>query len=197
MPKAYSSLPTIQLTTGCDYAEPPKIPEVAHLSDPAVLFMTDFTLHRAITIQPSAPLSEAAVEMKVCNIHMLLVVDHQQSIIGMITTEDLLGEKPLRTAMERQIKRSEMLVRMVMVPINEIAALDIHDLKHAKLGNIVETLHELKQHYAIVVETDNTTNLQKIRGIFSLWEISRKVGQNLTYDLSEAHSLAELQRDLE
>lgn len=197
MTKIYSSIPSILLPADCSIAHPPILPEVAHLNDPAMSVMTDFRVLRAITIAPGAPLSEAAMEMKVCNVHMLLVTDKSQKIVGMITTEDLLGEKPLKVAMNRQIKRSEVSVRMVMMHQDHIATLDINELKYAKIGNIVETLHELKQHYALVLETNSSSGHSEIRGIFSLWDISRRVGENLTYDVSEAHSLAELQRDLD
>ncbi len=197
MAKAYSSIPSIPLSAGCSFIHPPKLPEVAHLTDPAISILTDFKVFRPITISPGAPLSEAAMEMKVCNVHMLLVVDTSQKIIGMITTEDLLGEKPLKVAMSRQIKRSEVLVRMVMIQQEKIAAFNVNDLKHAKIGNIVETLHALNQHYGLVVEINQDSGDQEVRGIFSLWEISRRVGEDLTYHVSEAHSLIELQRDLE
>lgn len=197
MTKLYSSIPTVPLTNNLSFSHPPRPPEVAHLEDPAIDVMTDFKINHAITIKPEAPLNAAAIEMETCNIHMLLVTDKENKMIGMITTEDLLGEKPLTVAMTRQIKRNEVLVRMVMVPRENIVAFDIKDLKYAKLGNIVQTLHESKQHYALVLENNPVSNEQEIRGIFSLWDLSRRVGENLTYDVSEAHSLAELQRHLD
>lgn len=197
MSKLFSSIPSIPLTAECTFSHPPALPEVVHLNDPALSIMTDFKLCRAITISPAAALAEAAMEMKACNVHMLLVTDKEHKVIGMITTEDLLGEKPLKVAMTRQIKRSEVSVRMVMMRQDHMTALDFNDLKHAKIGNIVETLHEQQQHYALVLETHAHSATPEIRGIFSLWEISRHVGENLTYHISEAHSLAELQRDLD
>jgi len=196
MAKSYSSISTFPLTADIPFSHPPALPEIAHLDDAAESVMTDFKHCRALTITPGAPLNEAAIEMKAGNVHMLLVTDKENRIIGMITTEDLLGEKPLTMAMTRKIKRTEVLVRMVMVKRQDIVGFEINDLRHAKVGNIVETLHELKQHYALVMET-NENNEQEIRGIFSLWDLSRRVGKDLTYDVSEAHSLAELQHNLE
>ncbi len=196
MSKSYTSLPTMPLADEISFSHPPSLPEIAHLEDSADSVMTDFTNCRPVTIQPAAPLNEAALEMKACNVHMLLVTNKQKKIIGMITTEDLLGEKPLTIAMSRQIKRSEVLVRMIMVKSEHIVTFNYNDLRHAKVGNIVETLHEFKQHYALVVESGDD-NKQRVRGIFSLWDLSRRVGKDLTYDVSEAHSLAELQHDLD
>lgn len=196
MTKSYSSIPSIPLVADITFSHPPSLPEIAHLEDAASTVMTDFHQCRALTIKPDSPLSAAAMEMKASNVHMLLVTNKENKIIGLITTEDLMGEKPLRVVMARKIKRSEVNVRMVMVEREKIVSFEINDLKHAKVGNIVETLHELKQHYALVVET-NEENEQEVRGIFSLWDLSRRVGKDLTYDVSEAHSLAELQHNLE
>lgn len=119
MTKIYTSIPITPLLTGCSFSQPHKLPEVAHLNDPAITIMTDFKIVKPITIFPDAPLSEATMEMKVCNVHMLFVVDKSQKVIGIITSEDLLGEKPLKVSMTRHIKRSEVLVRMVMIQLEK------------------------------------------------------------------------------
>lgn len=196
MTKTYTAIPTIHLNAETDYAHPQSLPELVHLEDPALAVMTDLKQAIAITISPDAPLNEAALEMRVCNKHMLLVTNHKKQIIGLITTEDLLGEKPLRVAMERKIKRSEVIVRAVMTRQENIVVFDINELNHAKVGNIVESLHQVKQHYALVVEQDASSNQQVVRGIISLWDISHRVGEDLTYDVHEAHSLLELQNSL-
>lgn len=196
MAKTYSSIPISPLNAGASYAHPPAPAEVAHLEDAAINVMTDFKHANAFTIGPESPLLEATMEMRVCHTHMLFVTDPEQKIIGLITTEDILGEKPLKVSLERQIRRSDILVRMVMTRQPNIVAIDINDLRHAKVGNIVETLHELKQHYALVIETDKTDGKQIVRGLFSLWDISKRVGEDLTYDVSEAHTLSELQHKI-
>lgn len=57
------------------------------------------------------------------------------------------------------------------------------DLAHAKIGNIVASLHESKQHYGLVVDAHTSSIEQKIRGIFSLWEISHRIGEDLHHHI--------------
>jgi hypothetical protein len=99
--------------------------------------------------------------------------------------------------MERQIKRSDILVRMVMLRQPDIVAIEMAELQHAKVGHVIETLHASRQHYALVVESDPHHGGQSVRGLFSLGDISKRIGENLMFDFSEASSLAELQKSLE
>lgn len=196
MAKSYSSLPVIHLNLGSTFSHPPAPPEVIHLEDPASHVMTDLKLSNAVTIEPEALISEALMEMRVCHTHLLLVINQDNLVIGLISSEDILGEKPLKFMQERRIKRAEIKVRMVMTPQEKIAAINIDELRHAKVGNVVKTMHDLKQHYALAVELDPQTQQQIVRGLFSLSQISKQLGYDVTSDISEAHSIAELQRNI-
>ncbi len=68
-------------------------------------------------------------------------------------------------------------------------------MKQAKIGHIVATLQAVHQHYALVVE-DAGDGKQTVRGFFSLHQISKQLGTDVTFDLSEAHSFYELHKDL-
>lgn len=196
MAKTYQAIPVISLNAGSHFSHPPTPSDVAHLDDAAINVMNDFNNAHPITIGPDAPIPEAAMEMRVCNTHLLLVIDNDGIVIGLISSEDILGEKPMKITQERRIHRAEILVRMVMTPQAKIAAFDLEELRHAKVGNVIQTLHELNQHYAIVVEVDHLTGKQMVRGLFSLSHISRQVGYDVTFELHEAYTLAELKKDL-
>ena len=130
--------------------------------------------------------------MKICNTHLLLVIDQERAVIGMITTEDILGEKPLKVSQQRFIKHTEVLVRMVMTPQNKIPVIDTAELQFAKVGDVIETLHHLKQHDALVIENDADTGKQIVRGLFSLSQISKQLSEDVTFDLSQAQSILEM-----
>lgn len=195
MSKIYNSLPSSTLPTGLDYAQPVELPEVLHWDDTAFQAMVDFKYIKAPTISPDDGIDEALLSIKNTPFHVLLVVNKDEQVLGIITGEDLLGEKPLKAIQHRQLKRSDIVVRMVMTSQPEILALDVADLKHAKVGHIVETLHAHKQHYALVIGNE-TSHPPIIRGLFSLTLLSKQLGQDVVSDISQAHSLAELQHDL-
>ena len=194
--RKYSLLPIISLDTGTGFIHPPSLPELLYLEDPALSAMQDLKLANAMTIEEESPLTEAELEMRVCHSHLLLVVNKHQQVRGMLGSEDLLGEKPLKIARERKMKRAQIPVRLVMTPREKIIAFSIKELEHAKVGHIVETLHYYHQHYALAIEENKSNQAQLVRGLFSLHLISKQLGKDVTFDLSEAHSLYELKKDL-
>lgn len=85
---------------------------------------------------------------------------------------------------------------MVMRPQAQIMALDYATLKHAKVGNIVNTLRDAHQHHALVVEQDNQGG-QLVREMFSLSLLSKQLNCDYISDVAEARSIVELTSKLE
>jgi CBS-domain-containing membrane protein len=189
----YEPLPTIALNADNILMHPSTLPELVHIDDPALDVMIDYKKTTPLNIDPHEPIDHALSEMKVSGVHVLLVVNSHKHVTGVISTEDILGERPIKWMQERHLKRSEVLVRMVMTPHDKLAALDFESLRHAKVAHVINTLKDLNQHYALVVQTD-TAQKQKVRGMFSSSQISRQLHMDISNSLSEAHSLAELKK---
>jgi len=178
------------------YTQPPELPEVTHINDPALSIMVDFKFHSPPTISALKSLEEAKSEMQTNHLPFLIVADDEKNVLGVITSEDILGEKPVKLSQDRRIPRSEIEVEMIMSTKHELYAMDFDDLHHAKVGHIIQTLRETKQHTLIVIQTDHTAHQQIVRGIFSASLISKQLDQDITTVLSEAQSIAELQHGL-
>lgn len=191
MPKTYQPLPTLHLNAGSPYFHTGDLPEIIHLNDPALSVMLDFKQTKAITIKPSALLHEANIEMKACGVHLLLVVDDEGKVVGLISSEDILGEKPVKITQEKHVSRADVRVRMIMTPQEHILAIDYETLRLAKVAHVIQTLKQAKQHYALVVELD-THRHQTVRGLFSLSQISKQLDMNVIDDDLLARSLLEL-----
>lgn len=196
MPKTFAPLPTLSLQAGTGYFHPVELPEVIHWRDPALHAMVDFKYIKAETISSHEAIDTALIAVRNCSYHVLLVIDHDHKILGLVGAEDLLGEKPLQAIQERRLPRADITTQMVMVPQHEIIVLDTEALRHAKVAHIVETLHAHRQHYALVVKIDEESGAQMVRGLFSSSLLSKQLGWDVTSDLSEAHSIAELQHNL-
>lgn len=196
MPKSYLPLTTITLKTGVTYYHPLETPEIVHWHDPALQAMIDFKYTQAATISPEESIDTALLHVKNTPYHVLIVINKEHHILGLISSEDLMGEKPVRAIQERRLTRSDVTVRMVMAPQSEIIALEYEHLRHAKVGHIIQTLHSHKQHYALVVKIDETTNTQIVRGLFSTSNLSKQLGEDVSSAPPEAHTLAELQHGL-
>jgi predicted transcriptional regulator len=103
------------------------------------------------------------------------VVDQARRILGVITANDVLGEKPVQTAVERGIRREEVLVRDVMTPCERLQVLDMEQVRVAKVGHVVVTLKAAGRQHALVVDRDEQGR-QRVRGIFSATQVARQLG---------------------
>lgn len=196
MSREYSILPTLPLSAHSGYTHPHELPELVLLSSPAQDVVMDLNYMKSVPISPEALLSEALIDMKVNGEHLLLVVNDADEVIGMISSEDILGERTMRFINEKRIPRAEVKVRMIMTPQEEIAVFNEADLKFAKVGDIVHTLHDLKQHDGLVVRIEPESGKQTVIGVLSLSNISKQLGQDVTSDIGNAKTIAELQHGL-
>ena len=195
--KSYAAIDVTELKDNRTFPHRPEPLIIAHLDDPALSVMTDFNQVTPSTIYADVPIDSALTQMRVLGEHVLLVIDQQDTVLGLISSGDIQGAKPVKIIQTRQIKRNDVLVRMVMTPQAEVTALTLDAVRHAKVGNIVTTLKDRKHHYALVVAnaeiTDNDENFQSICGLFSLSKIGNLLGLDVASLFPEAHSLAELQ----
>lgn len=189
----YEALTHITLDTNTSFIHPGTLPELVHADDDASSVMVDFNKRPLFMIYPDQSIDIALQELKHHGIHMLLVVDKERRVHGLIATEDLLGEKPIKHMQERRLKHDEVLVKMVMQPIDQLLAIDKHELRNAKVGHVIMTLKEARQHYALVVDTNG--DLPKVCGLFSSFQISKQLHADVNSALlGSVSSIAKLDK---
>lgn len=172
----YAPLPSGMLHPGAGYAQPGQVvPERVTLDDSASSVMTDLTRVTAVIILPGDTVDEAHRRMIQRGIRLLLVVDQDRKVVGLITATDILGEKPVLAASQRGLRREEVLVRDIMTPHERLEVLDMADVRAAKVGHVVATLKKAGRQHAIVVDAD-ARDRQQVRGVFSATQIARQLG---------------------
>lgn len=176
--------------SGCYLLEAFNPPPVTADSQ-ATLVMTDLSQVPSATISAEATLDEANHSMLVRGVRLLIVVGSEQRIAGVVTTTDILGEKPVLVAQKRQCPRGELRVADVMVPVDKVDALAMEDVRRATVGDIVATLKSDGRAHAIVVGR-NGHERQTLLGIFSASQIARQLGVQIqTYEV--ARTFAEIE----
>ena len=176
MLRDYSPLVSTMLQEGVGYAQPTQVvPEQVTLDDSAVSVMTDLNRVTAVIILPGDTVDEAQRRMIQRGVRMLLAVDQDRRVLGLVTATDILGEKPVQVAFQRGLKRGEILVRDIMIPQERLEVLDMEDVRAAKVGHVVATLQKAGRQHAIVVER-NAKGRQTVRGLFSATQIARQLG---------------------
>jgi CBS-domain-containing membrane protein len=177
MARDYAPLASLVLAPGTRVAthgqEGPRI----GLDAPARDLMTDFRRVPAATIESAATVDEANDFMIRRAVRSLLVTESSGRVLGVITANDVLGERPVNIALERKIPHAEVLVRDVMTPAEQLEALRLEDVETAKVGHIVATLAHAGRQHTLVVQSGPGGDT--VCGVFSLTHIAAAVGMAL------------------
>lgn len=164
------------------YLLPTKMPEPLTLSMPAIWAMTDLKKTRAISINPNQTIDFAMQLMKHVGIRLLVVVNENDLLEGLITARDIMGEKPMTIMNRDRIKHEEILVSQVMTPRSVLNPFNFRDIEHATVREVVNKLREARRQHAIVVEADEQGPDYYVRGIFSITQIARQLGMDISAD---------------
>jgi hypothetical protein len=119
-------------------------------------------------------LTDFAVVPAATGVRSLLVVDPGGRVVGIVTANDILGERSIQTALERNVPGAELAVRELMTPADRIEALPLESLLDARIGHVVATLQRAGRQHALVVERSSEGDV--VRGIFSLSQIASELG---------------------
>jgi hypothetical protein len=168
----------VKLDSAIAYNHIAELPELVHLEDPAFNSMLNLKKIQAATINAHSTIQQAKLEMKACNAHMLLVLNDHKQTIGLITSEDILGTKPIKISSEKDITGDQIQVCMIMQTCDNLLAFNYEHIAHANVGQIIQTMIHHHQHYALVVEIGNL-GIPILSGLFSLFHISRQLHVNL------------------
>lgn len=145
-------------------------------SSSAMEVMTDLRFIPAGTIRADIDVDTATQKMIARGVRSLLVIDGNEDVIGIITSRDLIGERTAAVMHGRGISFSAVMVRDIMTPGDCVEVLQLQDVLHARVGDIVETLKHSGRQHALVVEQEPSSGKNTIRGIFSASQIARQLG---------------------
>lgn len=193
-----SSYPALAVRThlsgGVRLCRPTQDQPATALDSPAIQVMTDLTRVAAAVASPATTVDDANRYMMRRGVRMLLVLDEQDLLAGIVTATDILSEKPVTLARERGMRHSDILVADVMTPANRLDAFDLHTVESACVGHVVASLQRSRRHHALVTRQDASGGVE-VRGIFSLSQIARQLGTPLPLP-EAADSFAEIEAAL-
>lgn len=188
----FKPLALSNLRDGAGYRQPSHFsPEPVRIDSPALEVMTDLKLVAAATIEASTHIDVANQAMIARGVRSLLVVDHKNDVVGLVTARDLLGERPMQFVRNHGVRHEDILVRDIMTPRDVVEVLAIEDVLKAQVGHVVETLKSSGRQHALVVDID-ATGRQLVRGVFSSSQIARQLGVPL-HSTEVARTFAEIE----
>jgi CBS domain len=205
MDRQFQDLPIRELGPGAGFCSPQQPrPERVTLESPALEVMTDLQRVSPATIRPQAPLEGANQFMISRGVRLLLVADVHDVVLGVLTATDVLGEKALRVAAERGIKRSELTAGDLMTPAAAVEVIALAHVEGARVGHVLETLRRAGRQHALVVEeapgaegaSARAPRRAMVRGIFSVSQLARQLGLLLPQAGEVARTFAEIEAAL-
>jgi CBS domain-containing protein len=192
MIKEYKPLQIFSLKTGSSFVRPVQsLPERVKLSDPAISVMTDLSKVSVVSVRAKTSMDRANAKMIRYGVRLLLVLDDNEQVAGLLTATDILGEKPMRYLQNMGGTHYDIMVRDIMTSPRELEALKIEDVRNAKVGQIVASLKKSHRQHALVV-SEGADGKQAVCGLFSITQIARQLGAQIqSFEL--ARTFAEIE----
>lgn len=188
LPNRFQPLPLASLT------EAPQLPQShvqAALHDPAHKLFTDLQNSACVIAQHGDSLPDTLHVMLRAGTRMAFVAGSDGSVIGLVTASDLQGERPVQRALGDRLHHRELRTADVMLPVSHWQTIDMHELRSARVGDVVATLRASGQSYLLVTERLDDGHA-RLRGLFSLRRIELALGQAIEHD-NHSRSFAELE----
>lgn len=176
MSKSFAPLAGHPFKAGSGFSRPTQVlPQNVKLGDQAVNVMTDLRSISVVNVRAKTSLDKANAKMIRYGVRTLLVLDEADKVVGLLTANDVLGEKPVRFLQQVGGTHADILVRDVMTVQRDLEVLRLDDVQKAKVGDILATLKAAGRQHAMVVE-ENADGSQTVRGLFSATQIARQLG---------------------
>jgi CBS-domain-containing membrane protein len=164
-------------------------------TDPALSVMTDFTTSAMFSINHQVQIDQALDYMKAVGVKLLFVINDDGHLSGLITTTDILGEKPMRylhsvDASHTTAGRGDVLVRHVMSPVSEWMVLDYPAVQKAQISQVVASFKTAGMRHLVVTETGLSGTA--VRGVISATRVEQALGKPL-HIVRRANTFAEIE----
>ena len=141
----------------------------------ALSVMHDFHRMSPSVLRESMSLSQATMLFDVARVRYFLVENDAGVFKGVLSVKDTMMSARLVAMMQQKnLRMADLQVRDVMTPRKSIHTVSFASLRHARVGDVLQTMDRLGESYLCVTEADDASNL---RGFFCASEIAGRIGQ--------------------
>jgi len=157
---------------------PSNEPWQVELKDPASSVMTDFRVRALFKVDPEDTIDEALGKMKIAGLRIGFVVDSaSEKITGMITSYDIMGEKPMRYLQsvgfaDRGVTHKDIKVKDIMEKIEDWVSVDMHNVETATVQSVMDAFQKTGRTHLPVLDSVEGQE-HRLRGLFSSSKILR------------------------
>jgi len=145
-------------------------------TDPAIYAITDFKRDYPMTVDAERQIDDALTDMIRLGVRALLVAKEQR-LIGLVTSYDIQGERPMQFLQSSNYSRhQDIRVMHVMTPWDELFALDWESVESARAGDLLATFEQTYLTHVLVIEVDRKTSMSVVRALASRARLLRQLG---------------------
>ena len=132
-------------------------------SDPAIYAITDFKRDYPMTVDAERQIDDALSDMIRLGVRALLVAKDQR-LVGLVTSYDIQGERPIQFLQASNYSRhQDVRVMDIMTPWDELLALDWESMESARAGELMSVFEQTSLTHLLVVEVDRKTSMSTVR----------------------------------
>src|SRR5258708_25035692 len=127
-------------------------------NDPAIHAITDFTREHPVTVDEERQIDDALHDMIHLGVRAMLVV-REQRIVGLITSYDIQGERPLQFLQTSTYTRHhEIRVGHIMTPWDKLLAVDWESMQTARAREVLLMFEDAGITHSRVIQAGKKHN---------------------------------------
>jgi len=144
-------------------------------SDPAIHAITDFTREHPVTVDEERQIDDALHDMIHLGVRAMLVV-REQRVVGLITSYDIQGERPLQFLQTSTYTRhQEIRVGHIMTPWDKLLAVEWESIQSARAGDLLHVLEQAGITHLLVIEAGKKSTTPIVRALVSRARLTRQL----------------------
>jgi CBS domain-containing protein len=156
-------------------------------SDPAIYAITDFKRDYPMTVEAERQIDDALTDMIHLGVRALLVAKDQR-LVGLVTSYDIQGERPMQFLQSSNYSRhQDIRVMDVMTPWDELFALDWESIESARAGELLAVFEQRNLTHVLVIEVDRQTSHAVVRALASRSRLLRQLAGSGSAPLEPGH----------
>jgi hypothetical protein len=143
--------------------------------DPAIYAISDFKRDYPMTVEPERQIDDALTDMIHLGVRALLVAKEQR-LVGLLTSYDIQGERPIQFLQSSNYSRhQDVRVMHIMTPWDELLALDWESVESARAGELLALFQRTNLTHVLVVEVDRKSSHSVVRALASRARLLRQL----------------------
>lgn len=143
--------------------------------DSAIHAVTDFTREYPATVDEDRQIDDVLNDMIRIGVRSMLVM-RELLIVGLITSYDIQGERPLQFLQTSNYTRhQDIRVGHVMTPREKLTALDWNVIQSARAGDLLQLLEDTDLTHLLVIDAGKVNAAPIVRGVVSRARLARQL----------------------